>query len=73
MTRFHFTGIVRYGLVDLVADFDGDIHRRLCLGLNFRPEEEAVFKVDYQRNWQRDAFDNPIRGAAFLFSAATYF
>ena len=42
-------------------------------GSIFALREEAVFKVDYQRNWQRDAFDNPIRGAAFLFSAATYF
>ena len=73
LPRSHFTGIVRYGLVDFDADINGDSHRRLSLGLNFRPEEEAVFKVDYQRNWQRDAFDNLVRGAAFLFSAATYF
>jgi len=65
--------MVLYGLVDFDADIDGDSQRRLSLGLNFRPEEEAVFKVDYQRNWQRDAFDNLVRGAAFLFSAATYF
>ena len=73
LPRSHFTGMVRYGLVDFDADIDGDSQRRLSLGLNFRPEEEAVFKVDYQRNWQRDAFDNLVRGAAFLFSAATYF
>ncbi|NKB71663.1 MAG: hypothetical protein GKR89_31700 [Candidatus Latescibacteria bacterium] len=73
LPKGHFTGVVRYGTVDFDADIDGDSHRRLTVGINFRPEEEAVFKVDYQRNWHRDAFDNPARGAAFLFSAATYF
>ena len=73
LPQAHFTGVVRYGAVDFDADIDGDSHRRLSLGINFRPEEEAVFKVDYQRNWVRDAFDNRVRGAAFLFSVATYF
>lgn len=68
-----FTGVVRYELVDFDADRDGDNLRRLTLGLNFRPEEDTVFKLDYQRNWHWDRFDNQAKGAAVLFSAATYF
>ncbi len=68
-----FTGIVRYGSVDFDGDAEGDDHRRLTLGLNFRPEEDSVFKLDYQRNWTRDPFQNEGKGAALLFSAATYF
>ncbi len=67
------TGIVRYGAVDFDTDTDGDSHRRLTLGLNFRPQEDSVFKLDYQRNWTKDAFENEGKGAAVLFSVATYF
>ncbi|MDE2726482.1 MAG: hypothetical protein OXI19_00570 [Gemmatimonadota bacterium] len=68
-----FTGVVRVGAVDFDADTTGDSHRRLTLGLNFRPHEDTVFKFDYQRNWERDPFNNEVRGASFLFSVATYF
>ena len=68
-----FTGVVRVGAVDFDADAEGDNHRRLTLGLNFRPEEDTVFKLDYQRGWERDPFNNEVRAAAFLFSVATYF
>ena len=68
-----FTGVVRAGTVDFDADAAGDSHRRLTLGLNFRPGEETVFKLDYRRDWERDPFNNEERGAAFLFSVATYF
>ena len=68
-----FTGVVRAGAVDFDADSRGDSHRRLSPGLNFRPEEDTVFKLDYQRNWERDPFNNEVRSAAFLFSVATYF
>ena len=37
LPRSHFTGIVRYGLVDFDADIDGDSHRRLSLGPQFSP------------------------------------
>ncbi|MCZ6681320.1 MAG: hypothetical protein O7E52_29235 [Candidatus Poribacteria bacterium] len=68
-----FTGVVRYGLVDFDTDLDGDSHDRLTLGLNFRPTEDTVFKLDYQYNWTRDRFNLEAKSAAFLFSAATYF
>ncbi len=73
MPGSQFTGIVRYGLVDFDTDTDGDSHRRLTLGVNFRPLEDSVFKLDYQRNWTRDAFENQGKGAALIFSVATYF
>ena len=68
-----FTGVVRVGAVDFDAGAVGDSHRRLTLGLNFRPGEETVFKLDYRRDWQRDPFDNEAQGAAVLFSVATYY
>lgn len=68
-----FTGVVRYGLVDFDTNVDGDSQNRLTLGLNFRPTEDTVFKLDYQYNWLRDGFNLEARRAAFLFSAATYF
>jgi hypothetical protein len=67
------TGVVRYGSVDFDNDADGDSHDRLTLGLNLRPIEDAAFKLDYQRNWERDGFDNEEKSAALLFSVATYF
>ena len=65
--------MVRLEGVDFDAGTDGDSQRRLTLGLNFRPEAEAVFKLDYQRHRSVDPFDNQVQGAALLFSAATYF
>jgi hypothetical protein len=68
-----FTGAIRYGLVDFDTNGDGDTHRRLTIGGNFRPQQDTVFKIDYQRNWTRDAFQNQGKGAALIFSMATYF
>ena len=68
-----FTAVVRYGLVDFDSNSDGDTHRRLTLGANFRPQEDSVFKFDYHHNWTRDAFENQGKGAALIFGVATYF
>ncbi len=68
-----FTGVFRYGKVDFDTDADGDSQRRLTFGLNFRPEEDAVFKLDYQRENSLDPLNNEVEGAAVLFSVATYF
>ena len=73
MPGSQFTGVIRYGLVDFDTDTDGDHHRRLTLGLNFRPLEDSVFKLDYQRNWTRDPFENQENSAGLIFSVATYF
>ena len=68
-----FTAVVRWGSVDFDTDIDGDSRDRLTLGLNLRPIQDAVFKIDYQRNWARDVFNNEGESAALLFSVATYF
>ena len=66
---------MRFGAVDFDADADadGDSQRRLTLGCNFRPAPDTVFKLDYQRNWSQDPFENEAKGAALLFSVASYF
>jgi hypothetical protein len=64
---------VRLDVVDFDADLAGDSERRLSLGLNFRPTEDSVIKLDYVRGRTRDRFNNPSDGAAFLLSVATYF
>jgi hypothetical protein len=68
-----FTGVLRYGVVDFDTDVDGDSERRWTWGLNFRPNAEAVFKLDYRREKSLDPLSNEVKGAALLFSAATYF
>ena len=69
----NFTAVVRLGEVDFDADASGDSQRRLTLGCNFRPTPDTVFKLDYQRNSSTDPFDNEVKGAALLFSVASYF
>lgn len=57
---------------------------RLTVGLNYRPIEDMVFKVNWQHNTQNGALgltpagdlgnaNSPIDGDGFLFQAATYF
>ncbi|HSE59306.1 MAG TPA: hypothetical protein VLA99_11440 [Nitrospiraceae bacterium] len=72
-----FTAVVRYDRVNTNLDFgggQGDLEQ-ISFGLNYRPIEDAVFKVSYQ--YQPQAF-NPNTGervhdSAFVISAATYF
>ena len=70
-----WTGAVRYDLVDFDADIAGDDARRLTVGVNFRPIEDAAFKWDVSWRWQRaetasDWGDSQRTGT---FSIATYF
>ena len=57
---------------------------RLTVGLNFRPIEDTVFKINWQHNAQNGALgltpagdlgaaNSPMDGDGFLFQAATYF
>ena len=73
-----FTAVVRYDRVntnlDNLAGGFGDLEQ-ISFGLNYRPIEDAVFKMSYQ--YQPMAF-NPntnqrIHDNAFVISAATYF
>ncbi len=69
-----WTGVIRWDWVDYDADQSGDSELGLTFGLNFRPVEDAVFKLDYASIWKTPA--GRARGDAtgrFFFSVATYF
>ena len=68
-----FEAVTRLDRVDLDADLEGDSQMRLTLGLNFRPTQESVFKLNYLYNWARNRFHVKGAGAGVLFSVATYF
>ena len=87
-----FTFTVRWEQVDTDSDnrtlINGLGNRReldrLTVGLNFRPIEDTVFKINWQHNAQNGALgltpagdlgnaNSPIDGDGFLFQAATYF
>ena len=68
-----FTAGARLDVVDFDADIPGDMVRRVTVGLNFRPSEDSVLKLDYVRGVARDRFNNPSAHAGLLFSVATYF
>lgn len=59
------------------ADFDsrqvGQSTAQVSVGLNFRPSDESVLKLDYVRGRGRDRFNNLAEHAFLLFSIATYF
>ena len=73
-----FTAVIRYDRVNLNMDNNGENQGKLeqiSFGLNYRPVEDAVFKVSYQ--YLPMSF-NPnsgqrIHDSAFVISAATYF
>ncbi len=73
-----FTAVIRYDRVNLNMDNRGESEGQLeqiSFGLNYRPVEDAVFKMSYQ--YMPKAF-NPnsgqrIHDSAFVISAATYF
>lgn len=70
-----FTGVVRYDRVDFDSDVDGDLEDRLTFGLNWRPIEDTVFKLDWQLDWDtpRGLSERGPREDRFFFSLATYF
>ncbi len=69
-----FTAVLRWDDVNTnrdVAGGPGDV-QRLTLGLNFRPVEDTVFRLDYQFNFE-DGKANRINNDALRLSLATYF
>jgi hypothetical protein len=69
-----FTAVGRWGEIDLDSDSDGARQRRLTLGLNWRPVEETVFKVDLLTDWFQEG--TGAYGDAeqkIFFSLASYF
>ena len=69
-----FTAVARYDAVDFDVDADGDDQNRLSLGLNWRPVEETVFKLSWERDetTARLADESEDEGALW-FSIASYF
>ena len=68
-----FAAKARWDYVDFDADIPGDSVRQVTVGVNFRPSEDSVLKLDYVRGVARDRFNNPSAHAGVLFSLATYF
>ena len=73
MPTSSFAAKVRYDYVDFEADAAGQETRQLSLGLNFRPTQDSVLKLDYVRGRSRNEFNTPADHAFVLFSLATYF
>ncbi len=67
-----FTAVVRWDQVNTNSELSSTSRERLTLGLNFRPVEDTVFKVDYQFNYE-DGKNNRIRNDGLVVSVATYF
>lgn len=69
-----FTLVARGDWIDFDTDRAGDSEEGFTVGVNFRPTEETVFKMDYNWTWQ-----TPVAGekgdeeGRFFFSFATYF
>ncbi len=71
-----FTLVARYDYVDfaLSGDLDDAVQDRITLGVNFRPVEDTVFKLDWGFNWETPSGGARARqGSLLAFSVATYF
>ena len=67
-----FTAVVRWDSINTNSEFSDTKRERLTFGLNFRPIEDTVFKVDYQFNFE-DGKNNRVRNDGLVLSVATYF
>ncbi len=74
------TLVSRYDAVDLndgsfafTGQNIGDSAKKLTIGLSFRPTVETSVRLNYARNWQRDAFNNLTNGMNIQLGVATYF
>jgi hypothetical protein len=67
-----FTAVVRWDQINTNSEFSDTKRERLTVGLNFRPIEDTVFKVDHQFNFE-DGKNNRIRNDGLVLSVATYF
>ncbi|MCH7496186.1 MAG: hypothetical protein IH825_08890, partial [Candidatus Marinimicrobia bacterium] len=69
----YLTGSLRYEKVNMNSDVEGDGTRRMIFGLNFRPNPDTAFKLDFQHNLTHDTFNLEAEDTAILFGVATYF
>ena len=63
----------RYETLNLNKDINGEDARRITIGLNFRPNPDTAFKLDFQHNLTHDAFNLEAEDTAILFGIASYF
>ena len=73
MRNSSFAAKARFDLVDFDAQQVGQTEGQLSVGLNFRPTQDSVLKLDYVRGKGRDQFNNLAEHARVLASMATYF
>ena len=67
-----FTAVLRWDDVNTNDERSDTAMQRLTVGLNFRPVQDTVFKLDYQFNYE-DGKNNRIRNDGLIVSVATYF
>jgi len=69
------TLVVRHDMIDYDTDLDGDLDEGITFGVNFRPTEDTVFKLDWNRTWltARDQTERNDGHDRVFFSFATYF
>ena len=63
----------RFDYVDFNSDMIGTSIAQLTVGLNFRPTQDSVLKLDFVRGRGRDEFNTLGEHAFVLVSLATYF
>ncbi len=69
-----FTAIARWDWVDFDTTITGDSEYGITFGLNFRPVEDTVFKLDYNNTYKTPANGDKGDGTGRLFfSIASYF
>lgn len=73
MPASRFTLKFRGDYVDFDTQLVGQSTAQITTGLNFRPTDDSVLKLDYVRGRGRDRFNNLAEHAFLLFSLATYF
>jgi hypothetical protein len=73
MPASSFAAKVRVDYVDFDTELRGQSTGQVSLGLNFRPTQDSVLKLDYVRGRFRDEFNTQGEHAFVLFSLATYF
>lgn len=73
LPRSYFSVGARVDHVDFDTDLAGDAVGQVTLGVNFRPTDDSVLKLDYVRGRTWDRFNNRGDAAGLLFSIATYF
>jgi hypothetical protein len=73
MPQSSFAAKARADYVDFDARLVGQSSAQVTGGLNFRPTDDSVLKLDYVRGRGRDRFNNLAEHAFLLFSIASYF